>query len=203
MLGPVAAARYGSSDLLTSLFTEFLGLIFVFAAVDPTARSRHRVSEGPLVWAERLFFVGVGVWLMRLAFRDLTRMEYGSLLGYVLLFCNLAIAATYTILVLRRQREAVDWPTTQARVESTNVRSVAAGKHHYYSAELAYSYTVAGEYYAGHFERSFDKEQEAWEFVDGFRGTAITARYRPADPQQSVVIEADVKVAVMSDGRSS
>lgn len=81
------------------------------------------------------------------------------------------------------------WPTVRGRIESGDVR-IGRGRGGgiiYAAANLAYSYQVEGEYYAGNFERRFGTEEEAQDFVDSLKGQTIEVRYQPNDPTTSVV----------------
>jgi hypothetical protein len=80
------------------------------------------------------------------------------------------------------------WPVVEGRIESGDIR-IRRGRGGGITdaiAHLAYSYEVAGKYYAGNFERRFGTEEEAQDFVDFLKGQIIEVRYQPNDPTTSV-----------------
>jgi hypothetical protein len=52
---------------------------------------------------------------------------------------------------------------------------------------LAYSYTVEGERYPGHFSRQFADQQDAFDYVQPLKGRPIFVRYKPGHPNVSAV----------------
>ncbi len=54
-----------------------------------------------------------------------------------------------------RRRAARQWPLTEGRVERAEWRQPNTGTSRYFVADLAYSYVVGGQYYAGYYRRSF------------------------------------------------
>jgi hypothetical protein len=94
-------------------------------------------------------------------------------------------------------RRAQNWPMAQAHVESGSVPQYDEdGRHSYCRGEIAYSYSVNGEYYSGFHSRSFDKEEEAWAFVGALKGRTILVHYNPGSHEDSVLTESALRAAV-------
>lgn len=90
---------------------------------------------------------------------------------------------------------AKTWPIIKGRVEHVTVtqrRSLATWMLlPDYAAEVSYSYSVAGEYYSGHVERSFFREKSAQKFVDNLKGKGVFLRYKQSSPDISVLRNSD------------
>jgi hypothetical protein len=93
---------------------------------------------------------------------------------------------------------ARNWPVIKGRVEyGTVTEHVDAGTWFLfasYTAEVSYSYCVAGEYYSGHIERAFFRESSAQKFVDNLRGKGVFVRYDQSSPEISVLRKSDQPV---------
>ena len=63
-----------------------------------------------------------------------------------------------------------------------------------YTAEVSYSYSVAGEYYSGHIERSFFRQSSAQKFVESLKGKGVFVRYKQSSPDISVLRSSDQPV---------
>jgi hypothetical protein len=84
------------------------------------------------------------------------------------------------------------WLTSSANVGSGNVYVRRAPITENWGIELAdaqlpYSYRVDGEYYAGYYEKTFRDEQDAWDFVGGWKGRSVVIRRHPRRPGISVL----------------
>jgi hypothetical protein len=94
-------------------------------------------------------------------------------------------------------RRAQSWPVAQAHVESASVSQAKAGEYSTcYKGEIAYSYTVDGEYYSGYHARTFDKEEEAWAFVEALKGKTILVNYSPGNHEVSVLTDSALRAAI-------
>lgn len=94
-------------------------------------------------------------------------------------------------------RRAQSWPVAQAHVESASVSQAKAGEYSTcYKGEIAYSYTVDGEYYSGYHARTFDREEEAWAFVEALKGKTILVNYSPGNHEVSVLTDSALRAAV-------
>ncbi len=82
-----------------------------------------------------------------------------------------------------RSIRSAGWPTAVGTVESVSVSTFSEQS----LAELAYSYIVEGERYAGHFSRQFADQQDAFDYVQPLKGRSIFVRYKPGDPSVSAV----------------
>ena len=81
-------------------------------------------------------------------------------------------------------RGSSDWPVTDARIESRSI--VRDDKGRTFACRLGYSYTVAGEYYAGYAERTFTSENLATAFRDQVQDRQrVPIRYKPSSPETS------------------
>jgi hypothetical protein len=93
---------------------------------------------------------------------------------------------------------AGNWPIIKGRVEYEAVTQHRDTETWLlfpnYTAEVSYSYSVAGEYYSGHIERSFFREASAQRFVDNLKGKAVFVRYNQSSPEMSVLRKSDQPV---------
>jgi hypothetical protein len=112
--------------------------------------------------------------------------------GVIVLAVFLAIVAERLWQWLRR-RAARAWPLAQGRVERADWRQPSAYTNRYFVAELAYSYIINGQFYAGHYRRAFSNAEEAAEFVARLRGASIQARYKAGAPATSLLREEDIR----------
>ena len=94
--------------------------------------------------------------------------------------------ASWAILALKKRR-AESWPMVAGRFEQGHLRGGDKG----YIADLSYSYSANGAYFAGFYQRSFLMERQADEFVDGLKGQQVFVRHHPEHPENSVVREQD------------
>lgn len=118
---------------------------------------------------------------------------------YVALFLNLApliiflaMGAWFAARRWWKQRGAETWPQTTATVESAGPRRVQVLNHGAVIAEVAYSYSVGGEYYAGFIQQESPSEDAADRFAAAFpAGRKLIIRYRADKPEVSVVLPQD------------
>jgi hypothetical protein len=81
-----------------------------------------------------------------------------------------------------------DWQLVTGTIES----GVVEPRRHDYAATLRYSYSVAGEFWAGSTYRIFYSEQDADDYLAAHRsGTRVAVRVRPGKPEKSVVLMRD------------
>jgi hypothetical protein len=102
----------------------------------------------------------------------------------VVVFVVIAVASVVSLRDSRQFKGSESWPPAQSTVEFIGVRR--AGRS-YYIGELAYSYSVQGEYYSGFCRCRFLSEKAAREFVETLRGKTITVQYNPEAPEVSVM----------------
>ncbi len=118
---------------------------------------------------------------------------------YVPLFLNLgsvllviSIGAWFAARRWWRRRCAETWPQATATVESAAPRQIAVLNQGAYIAEVAYSYSVGGEYYAGFIQQEAGSEDAADAFAAGYpAGSKLIIRYRADKPEVSVVLPQD------------
>jgi len=94
-----------------------------------------------------------------------------------------AIAATTGIIVWLRKRSSRYWPTTFGNVESAS----SFQDNSVWRTDVAYSYSIGNEFYAGQFRLRSSSERKATEKELRWKGRKIGVRYSPRSPQISVV----------------
>jgi hypothetical protein len=96
----------------------------------------------------------------------------------------------------RFQRQRTEaWPTVEGRIESTSVvqkKSFWTGNRVPFTAELAYSYVLDGQYVSGVYSRAFSSEPEGAEFVRALQGSTVIVSYNPQRPDKSTLTDASV-----------
>lgn len=104
----------------------------------------------------------------------------------------------------RLQNSAKNWPYAHGTVEHAEPKMVGEGHSGYWVGELAYSYSVDGEYYSGVFQLPASSESTASDVVQGWKNRALVIHYSRADPSKSVLVleEQNQPAKVGSDGAS-
>jgi hypothetical protein len=90
-----------------------------------------------------------------------------------------------------RELGVENWPRANGSIATTDVKVIHGWVVDYALGRLDYSYTVAGEYFAGSVTRQFPDEQAAWTFVDARRYKPVVVRYKDDKAQASVLRDAD------------
>lgn len=152
-------------------------------------------------WEKLLFAAGLLIYLWTAVMIWRRQLWFKDPLFTILFITGAAIGLVKYGWRLWRWRGSETWPAVQANIESVKVRRNDAigdslgGLHRRGGVigELAYSYSVAGEYYAGFYEAQFLSEKRAWDFVDQFKGKTIFVRYKPEDPTVSRVTETELR----------
>lgn len=101
---------------------------------------------------------------------------------------------------LQRNR-ASGWPIADARIESVEVTKPGFSfttKRGYYSAQLGYSYSVAGSIHSGIYKRDVPSEPEAEEFVRDLKGKSFPTHYDPSNPSRSLLLEPDIETLLQA-----
>jgi len=112
--------------------------------------------------------------------------------GVIVLVVFVAILAERGWQWLRR-RAAAKWPLAEGRVEKADWRQPSSYTSHYFVAELAYSYVLNRQFYAGHYRRAFSRAEEAAAFVARLRGASIQVRYKLGAPAISLLLQEDIR----------
>jgi hypothetical protein len=101
--------------------------------------------------------------------------------------------------VKRRQaRQAQHWPVADGQVQSIDVATGTKffGSARRFNATFKYSYAVqeGGEfnYFSGDFSRPFPDKERAWEWLELVKNKRIRVHFRPAHPEISAVLAADL-----------
>lgn len=77
------------------------------------------------------------------------------------------------------------WPMAFGNVQSIEI---SQSQDFLWRATLAYSYTVAGEYYSGFLKQQFARERDVDDFAHQFpSGLKIFVHYNPTRPERSLV----------------
>ncbi len=99
-----------------------------------------------------------------------------------------------------RRRAARDWPLAEGRVQSVEWRQPRTGTNRYFLADLAFSYVVGGQFYAGYYRRSFSRREEAVAWTQSMRGRTVQVRYRAENPGRCIFREEEVAAAELAHG---
>ncbi len=114
--------------------------------------------------------------------------------GIIVLAIFLAVLAERGWQWLRR-RAARNWPVAQGRVERAQWRQPNTGTNRYFVAELAFSYVVGGQYYAGYYRRSFSSAAAAAAFAQSLQDRPVEVRYKTGESGRSLLLEESVAEA--------
>jgi Zn-dependent oligopeptidase len=95
-----------------------------------------------------------------------------------------------------RRRAARQWPVAEGLVVSAEWRQPNTGTNRYFVANLAYSYVVGGQYYAGYYRRSFSDATAAAAFVDSLKDRPVQVRYKVRESGVSLLLEENIAEAV-------
>jgi hypothetical protein len=93
----------------------------------------------------------------------------------------------------RQNRASAGWPATEARVQYVRVHT--EGPRQFW-VEITYTYFVE-EYRSGMHVHRFRKEEEADEFVRQIKDKRIQARYNPAKPDESAILDRDIEMVAL------
>jgi len=88
----------------------------------------------------------------------------------------------------KMQMRAKDWPYTHGTVEHAEPKMVGEGRSGYWVGELAYSYSVGGEYYSGILQLPASSEDAAWDAVRGWKDRKVIVHYMPTAPSRSMLV---------------
>jgi Protein of unknown function (DUF3592) len=91
-----------------------------------------------------------------------------------------------------RRRAARQWPVAEGRVERCQWRQPNTGTSRCFVAELAYSYVVGGQYFAGYYRQSFSTAKAAAEFVQSVKDRPLQVRYKSGDSATSLLLEESI-----------
>jgi hypothetical protein len=95
-----------------------------------------------------------------------------------------------------RRSAARKWPLAEGRVERAEWRQPNTGTDRYFVADLAYSYIVGGQYYAGYYRRSFSDAESAAAFVRSVQDCTVQVRYKRGESGTSLLLEENLAAAV-------
>jgi hypothetical protein len=115
--------------------------------------------------------------------------------GILVLAIFLAVLAERGWQWLRR-RAARQWPVAEGRVERAEWRQPNTGTNRYFISDVAYSYVVGGQYYAGYYRRAFSDAASAAAFVDSIKGRPVQVRYRRGEIGTSLLLDENIAQAV-------
>jgi hypothetical protein len=92
-----------------------------------------------------------------------------------------------------RRRAARGWPCAEGYVETAGWRQPNSHSNRYFVAELAYSYVIGGQFYAGYYRRSFSRAAAAEAFVESIKSRPLQVRYQPGQVSRSLLLDEDVR----------
>jgi hypothetical protein len=113
----------------------------------------------------------------------------------ILAFCTAAINLGVAFYNYWHNRVRSGWMLVTGHVESGDLRNDQKDSYllemlerSALVAEVGYSYSVGGSYYAGHRTRAFRDEAEAWNYLDGYqKGNEVRIYYDPENPDDSIM----------------
>ena len=83
------------------------------------------------------------------------------------------------------EEDAQGWPSTEGRILSGKVAGIAHTSR--FLATLQYSYYFEDKYHYGKYTHEFSKKVEAEEFVRQMKDKRLQIRYKPSNPDKSVL----------------
>ncbi len=105
----------------------------------------------------------------------------------------------------QRQR-ASSWPTAAGEIRSASVSenkrffhaSTLGRRAETHTAQLNYSYSVAGNMYFGKYSREFGTEEEARDFVRELEGKPVSVQFNPSKPSVSTLSESSIETLLQT-----
>jgi hypothetical protein len=105
----------------------------------------------------------------------------------------------------QRQR-ASSWPTAAGEIRSASVSenkrffhaSAVGRRAETHTAQLNYSYSVAGNMYFGKYNRDFGTEEEARDFVRELKGKPVSVQFNPSRPSASTLSEPSIETLLQT-----
>ncbi len=91
------------------------------------------------------------------------------------------------VLLAMKKRRAESWPMVAGQFAQGNVRNAELQ----YVADIPYSYSADGSYYAGFYKRSFRSKRDAEDLIEQLKAQPVFVRYHPVNPENSVIREQD------------
>jgi hypothetical protein len=86
---------------------------------------------------------------------------------------------------------ARSWPTSQGKIEFGTVIEHRTRYFSYYVTQMAYSYSVDGEYFSGYYEKMFFRESSADKFAAELKGKPAFIRHKSNSPAVSTLLRED------------
>jgi hypothetical protein len=83
------------------------------------------------------------------------------------------------------------WETAQGTIETIEVHTFNSERGEHSTADLGYSFHLAGERYAGYYSRQFRSQQAAWDYANRLKHRATVVRYKPGRPEISALRPGD------------
>src|SRR5215468_2709805 len=84
-----------------------------------------------------------------------------------------------------RSYRATRWPSTDGVIETGEVLwggLLTRPSFEYATAKLGYAYSVDGQSYSGYHTEWFGTAEEAWAYVNAWKGSTMRVRYFPRKP---------------------
>jgi len=120
----------------------------------------------------------------------------------ILAFCTAALNLGIAVYNYWHNRARSGWMLVTGRVESSDLRNDQKDSYllemlerSALVAEVGYSYSVGGSYYAGHGSKVFRDEAEAWSYLDGYqKGNEVRIYCDPENPDASMMEPTPVNI---------
>jgi len=110
---------------------------------------------------------------------------------YIVLEIGVLLIIGSSLLFVDKRRGRVAWaqyPEAPVTIESMNVYASERAKRPYVG-RVTYTFLVDGQRRCGWCARSFVTEQQAWEFVGECMSRTLIARYKPENPNESLLFQ--------------
>lgn len=180
--GPVYDAAHTQPSIGPGLIGEVIGLLFVYAAVIGNIR---QIPSKPSRILNLLIFGSVGLAIFFGAFIQVRDAGAGSTVGIVMALVVVLALISFEFARWIKFRSADSWSVTQGTIENLEVKEVCTRSTHYFVVDVAYSYSVNGEYFSGRFSQTFETESEASDYSQSLKSRPLSLRYKPTNVEIS------------------
>lgn len=185
MPDPINSVSHNPMSIASWVLAEAIGTSLLYMGIFTGRR-----NQPPAAWLLRIFaFSIMGLILLLGSVVNLQSIHAGWPVSAVTFVVVLVLLSALALFRRSRDRRAHTWPKVAARVEESGTLEVRTRSTHYFLAQFAYSYEMNHEYYSGRFERSFESESEASDYVQALKGTKIPVSVNPQRPEDSQVFE--------------
>jgi hypothetical protein len=187
MLGLVSSANGARLNVAELAGSAAGGTLLVYSILTGKSGKHFLPGQRPILAAivcvlfSGLIFISVAT--------DLEVGEHAMSIASATALVTLLLLVASDYIERRKFRGSASWPITQATIEMADVRILGGGRSRQIVADLGYSYTVNGSYYAGHVVRPFRKEEQARSFAKKVVGKTLRVRFEPTKFELSEIAE--------------